>query len=156
MKKAQIAVDPQVFLACTHVYQSAARFKMVVENPMERKFAIDGRVYGFADIPMNRGMLATMDFLRDQRREIGPAVCTRIMAMGPIFEQAQADPRFSDFFKDPTDDGAVMVAECFMTACAQAKFIKRTLDLDIEDVLTIATRIAALDPTFRSESHGRC
>ena len=148
-------VDPKLFLACTHIYQAAARFQMVVENPMERKFAIDGKVYGFADIPMNRGMLAAMDFLRDQRAELGPAVCSRLMALGVMFEVARADQRFSEFFKDETSDGAVMVAECFMQACAEARFIPRTFDLDTEDVLTIAKRLAAEDKT-RSENHGRC
>lgn len=146
VQKSLMAVDPQTFLACTHIYQAAARLTMVVENPQERKFAIEGKVYGFADIPMNRGMLAVMDFLRDQRQQIGPAVCSRLMAMGVLFESAQTDQRFSEFFRNKSADGSVMVAEVFMTACAQARFVKRTLDLDIEDVLAIAKRLAAEDP----------
>jgi hypothetical protein len=146
VQKSLRPVDPQLFLACTHVYQAAARFQLVVENPQERKFAIDGTVYGFTDTPMNRGMLATMDFLREQRSEFGPAVCSRLMAMGLMFETARNDKRFSEFFKDESDDGSVMVAECFMAACGQARFVERTLDLDPEDVLKIANRLAALDP----------
>jgi hypothetical protein len=138
-------VDVEVFRACIHVYQSAARLTMPVENPEQRKFSIDGKVYGFKDIPMNRGMLAVGDFLGDQRDAMMPGICSRIMAFGGALQTIRKDARFAQFFKEDTSDGAYMVSEALTDAFATAQFIDRTLEIDIDSVLEIAVVIAAAD-----------
>jgi hypothetical protein len=141
----QPITDIQLWRSCLGVYAAAARLTMPVSNPMERKISIDGAVYGFADIPMNRGMLAIGDFLGDDRTQM-PAICNRIMAIGTVLQALRSDIRFSRFFKDDTSDGAYMVSEALTDAFATALFNERTLDINLESVLAIAHRIFDEDP----------
>jgi hypothetical protein len=144
MQKTRLPVPEDLWLACVDVYQNAAALRMPVENPEERKLNIGDTIYGFADIPMNRGMFAVMDFARQP--ELHPALTTRIMAMGAVLSELRMDARFSPFFKDSAADRSWMVEEALMKAFASADFQAGTLSFDLESVLAVAQAIAEKDP----------
>lgn len=137
------AVPTDVWRACVTAYQAAARMTMPVTNPAEYKVRLDGTVYGFADNPLNRGMVALKEFLREEQKDLFPPIATRVMALGGVMSQLRSEERFSTFFKPDTEEGAFMVSEALLDAFATAPFISRTMDIDLDAVHTIASKLLA-------------
>lgn len=137
------AVPVDVWKACLTAYQAAARMTMPVTNPMEYKVRMEGAVYGFTDTPMNRGMVALKEFLRKEQMDLFPAIASRIMALGGLMSQLRSEERFATFFKADSEDGAFMVSEALLDAFATAPFVPRTMDLDLDAVHTVASKLLA-------------
>lgn len=136
-------VDPEMFLWCQGVYSAAAHLSMPVENPGARPILEhDGKLYGFSDIPINRGMLAATKELRE--RGVGEdqkmATLTRLMHFGEVFQHRD---RLAAFIKPGDEEGTVSVSEALIKACATAKFILTgdKMRLDIDDVARIAQQL---------------
>jgi len=135
-------VDPELFLWCSNVYSAAAHLTTPVENPENRPvMEIEGSVYSFSDLPINRGMLAVMKELRDrgvsesERMSFG----ARIMHFGEVLQSK----KLRKFMKEGDEPGALMVSEALIRACATARMsvIRNRIRFDISDVARIAERL---------------
>ena len=81
-------VDAEFFLWCSGIYSAAAHLSTPVENPASRPIFADGdKHYAFSDIPLNRGMLAVMNELRERgsSEDEKMAMCSRLMHFGEVF-----------------------------------------------------------------------
>jgi hypothetical protein len=136
-------VPVDVWKACVIAYQAAARLTMPVKNPGEYKVRMGGQVYAFTDNPLNRGMMAVKEFLREEQMEFFPAIVTRIMAFSGVMERIQTEERFAVFFKPAEEEGATMISEALLDAFATAQFMPRTMDVDLDAVHSIATTLLA-------------
>jgi hypothetical protein len=140
------AIPSDLWLACLDVYEAAAQLRMPVENPEMRGLRIgDGSGYVMKDMPMNRGILAVLDFAKDP--PLHGALIARILAFGKGMNAAHADPRFAVFFLGDASDGAWRIGEPLLRAFASASFTEGTLDFDLGAVLAIATELDAADPS---------
>ena len=119
---------------------------MPVKNPQEYKVRMAGNTYAFTDTPLNRGMLSVKDFLREEQKDLFPAIVTRIMSFGGVFSQIQSEPRFAPFFNGTDEEGAIMVSEALLDAFASTPFIPQTMDVDLDELHRGATAILAQDP----------
>ena len=151
-----LAVDPDTFLFMSNIYQAAARLTMPTDNPAARPIFQDkaGKTYSFADIPMNRGMLAVTKQLRELSIEPTQPYLARLMHLGEVLEQRE---KFAEFFKpSDEDDGSVMVAGPLIMACAVARFDANTdrLGFDLNDVLVHALRFKAEDEAKSAGTSG--
>lgn len=136
-------VDPEIFLWCHGIYHAAASLSMPMENPAAKPIFADGdNTYAFADIPINRGMLAVMKELRERglNEEQKMAVSWRIMHFGDIFRQRK---KLQAFIKDGDSPGELQVSEALIKACATARIIRTKNDAhyDINDVVRIAQKL---------------
>lgn len=133
------AVDPELFLWCSNLYGAAAHMSMPVENPAEKKLQIEDRTYAFADIPVNRGMLAVGKELheRDMPEQERMDLMMRLLHFGEIFEHRD---QLQVFMQPGDGDDGVMVSEALIKACASAKFevSANRMGFDIADLARIA------------------
>ena len=139
-------VDPDLFLWCSNVYSAAAHLTMPVENPASRPaFAIEGKVYSFSDLPVNRGMLAVMKELKDRSvpEEDRMAFATRLMHFGEVLKSKN----LQKFMKQGNEPGALMVSEALIRACATArmKVTRKRIGYDVSDVARIAQQLTDED-----------
>lgn len=145
-------VDPELFLWCSNIYSVAAHMSMPVENPASRPaFEYDDQVYAFADIPMNRGMLAVMKEMSERGCSVAEkqAMCGRLMHFGEIFA---GHPQLAPYFKPADEDGAIMVSEALVRACATARLqvVGGSFRFDIDDVARIAAELTAAEESAES------
>lgn len=134
-------VDPELYLWCQGIYAAAAQMSMPVENPAARPvFENAGKTYSFSDIPMNRGMLAVMKELRERNmtQEQSMAMTSRLMHFGEVL----TNKKVAKFVK-PGEDGALMVSEALIKACATARITitKKRFAFVIADVARIAQEL---------------
>lgn len=135
-------VDPDLFLWCSNVYSAAAHMTMPVENPATRPaFELDGSVYSFSDLPINRGMLAVMRELKDRAvsEEDRMAFATRLMHFGAVLQSK----KLQKFMKQGEEPGALMVSEALIRACATAKMkvTRSRIGYVVADVARIAQQL---------------
>lgn len=140
-------VDPELFLWCQGIYHAAASLAMPVENPSAKPLITDGdKTYAFADIPMNRGMLAVMKELREHglTDDQKMAMSWRIMHFGDIFKHQN---KLQAFIKKSENAGELQVSEALIKACATARILtsKKKVCYDINDVARIAQELTAAE-----------
>ena len=136
-------VDSELFLWCQGIYQAAAALNMPIENPAARPLITVGDMsYAFADIPMNRGMLAVMKELSERglSDEQKMAVSWRLMHFGEIFRHQE---KLQAFIKVGDNPGELQVSEALIKACATARIVSSDNDVhfDIDDVARIAQEL---------------
>jgi hypothetical protein len=137
-------VPVDVWRACLTLYQSARHFATPVRNPEEYKVAVGKTVVRFTDIPMNRGIVAVKEFLRDSHQEFFPAVLARLLTVGRVLAAARQQERFARFFQPDTDDGkAWMVNEVLLDALASVPLDPATSIADLEALHSIASELVA-------------
>lgn len=144
---ATASVDPELFLWCSGVYSAAAHLAMPVPNPSSGpKYEFEGKVYAFADMPVNRGMLAVSKELHERglgQRE-SMAVMMRLMHFGEVL----TSPELAEFRRPAEKDGSVDVSEALIKACATAKIIvtrKGDSHFDVKDLARIARELTAAE-----------
>jgi hypothetical protein len=140
-------VDPELFLWCQGTYHAAASLAMPVENPAAKPMFTDGdKTYSFADIPLNRGMLAVMKELRERglTEEQKMAMSWRLMHFGDIFKHQS---KLQAFIKKGENAGELQVPEALIKACATARVLnsKKKVRFDIDDVARIAQELTAAE-----------
>ena len=136
-------VDAKLFMYCSEIYGAAAHMSMPVENPSFKKFKVGESFIALTDIPVNRGMLAVTKELRELKvsDQVKAAMVSRLLHFGEIFEHAECKP----WIKESSEQGSVMVSECLMRACAEAKInvTNDRLRLDIPDLVRLAEQYEA-------------
>lgn len=142
-EKVNLPVDEDLYLYCSHLYSAAASFATPVENPEEKNIHVqDVGIFGFKDMPINRGMLAITKELREQAiaEDIRFSLGNRIMHFGQVLE---ARDRFPRWIRSIDEHDSVDVAEALIRACALAKFVLTDDDLvfDLDDVELHASAI---------------
>lgn len=145
-------VDPELFLWCEGIYHAAASLAMPVENPAAKPLIADGdKTYAFADIPMNRGMLAVMKELRERglTDEQKMAMSWRLMHFGDIFKHQN---KLQAFIKKGENAGELQVSEALIKACATARVLtsKKKVRYDINDVARIAQELTVAEEQGKS------
>ncbi len=135
-------VDPQLFLWCSNVYSAAAHLAMPVENPENQPILeLEGKVYSFSDMPINRGMLAVMKELRDRgvSEDDRMAFAARLMHFGEVLQSK----KLQKFMKKGEEPGTLMVSEALVRACATArmKISKNRIRYDISEIQRIAQEL---------------
>lgn len=139
-------VDPEIFIFVSLTYSAAAQLTMPVENPGARSvLQHQGKAYSFADIPLNRGMLAAKKQLADIKASNHEAYLCRLMHFGELLE---AREKFGDLIRDDRGDGSLMVSEAVMFAAATAtlKIDGDHIGFDIEDAVKVAQSFAIAHP----------
>lgn len=147
-REAIAPVPVDVWTACFTLYQAAARFETPVTNPAEYKVRVGkNTIVEFTDIPMNRGMVAVKEFMRDQPA-IYPAVVARMISMnvGGTMGALRENPEFAKFFQPDRPDGSWNVAEALIEAFATAPFLPEGLNFDLKELHRIASEILASEP----------
>lgn len=138
-------VNEDIFLFCSNIYTAAAQMTMPVENPESKPIVeFEGHTYSFADTALNRGMIAVMKELREQKipQEVSMAITWRLMHFGDVLRQVE---KFSKWIKPVGEDGAFDVAESLIRACAGANMIvsNNSASYDYDDVERLADEIEA-------------
>lgn len=126
-------VDPALFVEMINVFQAAAQRPLPA--PKRRQPG-----YYLTDIPLNRGMLGTVQALRTKGGGIEPEpILFRLMHMGEIFE---ARDRFGHFIRDRADADGVDISEALLKAAAVARLTPNETGpyFDLDDVLQHARR----------------
>ncbi|KVN42249.1 hypothetical protein [Burkholderia ubonensis] len=144
MRQITKPVDPARFVFVSNVFHAAAALQTPVENPAAKPILRDGeKVYSLADTPLNRGMLAASQSLKEMSEDDCRPYLNRLMQLSQIFENAE---RFAAFIQTRGEDGAVLISESLLKAAAVAKFsidIKRDrFEFDLADVQHHASRFA--------------
>ncbi|WP_334037765.1 hypothetical protein [Burkholderia gladioli] len=142
---ANLSVDEDLYLYCSNLYVAAAHLSMPVENPGAKKLRIEGvGTLAFADLPINRGMLAVTKELSEQGvdQPLRFSMCWRIMHFGDVIAETE---RFANWIRPGTEQGEIEVAEALIRACATAR-IDMSNDkgsFDMDDVARLAAEIDA-------------
>lgn len=131
-------IDYEKFSFYFDVFNKAAAMQIPCKNPETVSFGIedDGEIkqYSFSDIPVNRGMMAIMDEMRNVETEDDIfSIGMRVMAFGEFVN----DRKFSKFFK--TEDGDMYISESLLKAISEAKY-KKSGGINKKDVMKIANR----------------
>jgi len=126
-------VDPALFVEMVNVFQAATR--RPIPAPKRRRPG-----YYLTDIPLNRGMLGTVQALREKGGEaqIEPLLF-RLMHMGEIFA---ARAHFGRFIRDRAEDDGIDISEALLKAAAVARLVPSEAGpyFDLDDVLQHARR----------------
>jgi len=126
-------VDPALFVEMVNVFQAAARRPLPA--PKRRRPG-----YYLTDIPLNRGMLGTVQALRKKGGDVqAEPILFRLMHMGEIFE---ARERFGHFIRDRADTDGIDISEALLKAAAVARLTPNEAGpyFDLDDVLLHARR----------------
>lgn len=126
-------VDPALFVEMVNVFQAAAQRPL--PTPKRRQPG-----YYLTDIPLNRGMLGTVQALRKKGGDIqAEPILFRLMHIGEIFE---ARERFGNFIRDRADADGVDISEALLKAAAVARLTPNETGpyFDLDDVLRHARR----------------
>lgn len=126
-------VDPALFVEMVNVFQAATQ--RPIPAPKRRRPG-----YYLTDIPLNRGMLGTVQALRQKGGDLQvEPILFRLMHMGEIFE---ARARFGHFIRDRADADGVDISEAPLKAAAVARLMPSEAGpyFDLDDVLEHARR----------------
>src|SRR5437868_3978297 len=126
-------VNPELFIEMVGVFRTAA--ERPLPAPKRRQPG-----YYLTDIPLNRGMLGTVQALRKKGGDIqAEPILFRLMHMGEIFE---ARERFGHFIRDREDADGVDISEALLKAAAVARLTPNEAGpyFDLDDVLLHARR----------------
>jgi len=138
------SVPVAVWRACLDLYQAGRRFTTPTKNPEEYKIAFGDKVVALTGIPINRGMLAVKEFLRDSHEDVMPAVFSRLMMVGQVLAETRRQERFAKFYLPDTEDGkAWMVNEVLLDALASVPLDPATGIADLEALHSIASELLA-------------
>lgn len=126
-------VDPALFIEMVGIFQAATQQPM--PSPKRRRPG-----YYLTDIPLNRGMLGTVQALREKGGEaqIEP-ILFRLMHMGEILG---ARAHFGRFIRDRAEADGVDISEALLKAAAVARLVPSEAGpyFDLDDVLQHARR----------------
>ena len=126
-------VDPALFVEMVSVFQAATQRPMPA--PKRRRPG-----YYLTDIPLNRGMLGTVQALRKKGATLQfEPILFRLMHMGEILE---ARAHFGHFIRDRADAEGIDISEALLKAAAVARLMPREDGpyFDLDDVLAHARR----------------
>ena len=131
-------IDPDVFIVAINFAMNAASGNAITDDPTKMGVNLldeDGSVskIRFADIPMNRAMLALKErFAGDS--DMFASAATRMFALGNIFE----DPRFYKWIKHGNDSDevheAVIEADATVMLDAEGEFPPDEFLLKVEEL----------------------
>lgn len=139
-------VDSKIFDFVLNVCQAAGDMTMPTENPESQPILkMDGLVYAFKNIPLNRGLLAAKQQLIELGVDNLQGYLFRLLHFGQLLE---ASDRFGDLIKRGDLDGTSIVSDAVIFAAAQGKFVANVEEtgFDIEDTVRVAHEYAAQHP----------
>lgn len=133
------ASDPETFAFALGVYSAA--FMGHSPNSHVPPPPPDATGYSFADIPINRGMLAVMREMQHLSHDDRTTLCARIMEVSQTVSMASEDERFSEhLIWTPTH---MNVSNSFINAMAVCKF-KMSGDKCFADLDDIHERLSEM------------
>lgn len=112
-------IDKECFLYAVDIFQNAAALKMPSVNPQEKKLVFDDSTISFTDIPLNRGMLAVVDEMKEViSEEDRYSLLHRLLCIGDIIQWSE----ISDWLKkDEEDPENLQISQSLLYAIAECK-----------------------------------